>query len=171
MIWSQSGGSSPSTICKSVRQTPQARTRRRTWPGLSSGRGTSRTSSGCFETSCGEERMAAFIWISSDRCLAQGFMHQETFCDFHHEQVRDCCRSEECEIDRWKRCKPQSGPEWQEWQNNPQNDNAQSGGRKRAAGAAAERVSAGPDHKQHQRLRGQRLDEPTCMKFCFLSVQ
>src|SRR5438067_2033240 len=34
------GGSSPSTMCRSVRQTPQARTRSRTWPGLSSGVGT-----------------------------------------------------------------------------------------------------------------------------------
>ena len=37
----RSGGSSPSTMCRSVRQTPQARTRSSTWPGCNCGIGAS----------------------------------------------------------------------------------------------------------------------------------
>ena len=39
--------SSPSTTCRSVRQTPQASTRSSTWPGPGSGSGSSASSSGC----------------------------------------------------------------------------------------------------------------------------
>src|SRR5581483_8405724 len=40
-------GRSPSTTCRSVRQTPQARTRSRSWPGPGSGTGRSVGRSGC----------------------------------------------------------------------------------------------------------------------------
>src|SRR5580698_9380578 len=43
MRWGRMGGRSPSMMCRSVRQTPQANTRRRTYPEMSLGRGTSST--------------------------------------------------------------------------------------------------------------------------------
>ena len=62
-IFRDSGGSSPSTMCRSVRQTPHARTRNRTLPGSSSGWGTSVIRSGRFEMSCGDVSTAAFMGI------------------------------------------------------------------------------------------------------------
>src|SRR5207302_1326767 len=82
-----------------------------------------------------------------------------------------CWGCEEYEIDSWKRCKSESGTEWQEWQNNPQGDNTQSGGCERPAGTAAEGVPAGPDHKQHQCLCGQGLDKPARVELGFLRMQ
>src|SRR6266404_292744 len=63
MIRGLRGGSSPSTICRSVRQTPQASTRNRMWPGLGSGVGTSSIFSGDCEIGEGVVRTAAFMEI------------------------------------------------------------------------------------------------------------
>src|SRR5215475_11060743 len=55
------GGSSPSTTCKSVRQTPHTSTRTSNCPAAGSGLGTSPYSRGFFSTSAGARRKQAFI--------------------------------------------------------------------------------------------------------------
>src|SRR5579864_2308248 len=55
------GGSSPSTMCRSVRQTPQASTRRSACPGFASGAGTSSIFRGDCEIGAAVVRTAAFM--------------------------------------------------------------------------------------------------------------
>src|SRR5215470_11382395 len=57
------GGSSASTICRSVRQTPHARTRSRTCPDRAVGRGLSKIFSGRVKILAGELSTAAFIEV------------------------------------------------------------------------------------------------------------
>src|SRR5271170_2310134 len=56
-------------MCRSVRQTPQARTRRSRCPGTTCGRGVSSITSGVVETGCADFRMAAFMKRSFARLL------------------------------------------------------------------------------------------------------
>ena len=62
-------GSSPSTTWRSVRQTPQADTRRRTWPGPGSGTGTSSSRSGSPAAWSTIARIADIVPRSHVRCL------------------------------------------------------------------------------------------------------
>jgi hypothetical protein len=55
------GGSSPSTICRSVRQTPHARTCSKTWVGGGLGRGLSEIFSGRVKMSAGALNTTAFM--------------------------------------------------------------------------------------------------------------
>src|SRR5579862_3937607 len=75
------GGNSPSITCKSVRQTPQHRTRMSTSPGPGCGGGTSSKRSGCVSIGAGACKIQAFIngvlWCvcaPSFRC-ARGLNH------------------------------------------------------------------------------------------------
>src|SRR5262249_36736804 len=58
------GGSSPSTTCRSVRQTPQTSTRISTSPGPGSGTGRSSRRSGAVATAPGASKTIAFIGIT-----------------------------------------------------------------------------------------------------------
>src|SRR5271157_2134429 len=68
-------GNSPAAMCKSVRHTPQALTRRSTWPGLTCGLGISPMIRGRFSIACGTSRMAAFMdFLSERQLLASAFV-------------------------------------------------------------------------------------------------
>lgn len=90
--------------------------------------------------------------------------HQAALDQFNQKQIRNHRAPQKKKKHGWQRRESKDPGQRRKRQHDPNQNNQHGSDRQRQARSAAEGIAGGADHKEHQRLRGERFDKPAGVK-------